>query len=410
MGLLNKWSSVRFGMGTWLILFIQFLAFFTFFLFVPFISTYFSHTMGFSVSFVGMILAVRIISQQGLMMAGGFLADRFGYKPIAVLGFIVRGLGFAWLGLTADPILIIIAASLSGLGGAMFSPALKALVTFFTPSDRQKEAFSFMNIVENAGTVLGPLAGLYFKEDQFVGLCLISGALFGLMGLIVLFLPNPPSPKKSRSWIQESRQIFRHQSFMFIVISLMPFHFIYQQLYLTLPIAANQATGSSGWIFSFVTVLVIVFQWPISRFTDNKSLKRIFSLSYLFLGISFLFLAIKADLWTVLLALAGISVGSMMLLPSFQSYVANIAPKESLAAYFGFSNMAMAIGGSLGNLLGGMLNDYFADLNQPQYFWLTLSLLTVFPIIGALRLKYIQQKRRTSQLLAKIHGYRSDLY
>lgn len=408
MRLQNLLSSYRFGMGTWLILFIQFLAFFTFFMFVPFISTYFSHSLGFSVAFVGVILAVRIISQQGLMMAGGFLADRFGYKPIAVLGFIVRGVGFAWMGLTDDPISILIAASLSGVGGAMFSPSLKALVTYFTPLDRQKEAFSALNIIENAGSVLGPLAGLYFQEDQFLLLCIISGTIFGLMGFVVLLLPNPPAPKASRSWIQESGLIFRQKQFMLIVISLMPFHFIYQQLYLTLPIVANQTTGSSGWIFSFVTIMIILFQWPVSVYTDNKSLKRIFSIAYVFLGVTLMFLGIVSSSWTVLLTLAAISLGSMMLLPSFQSYVANIAPKESLAAYFGFSNMAMAIGGSLGNFLGGVLHDFFVDINQPQTFWLTLSILTLFPIMGAVRLKYTQQKRRTAQLLAKFHEFRSD--
>lgn len=403
----NKWSL---GWGTWLILLIQFLAFFTFFMFVPFISTYFSHSLKFSMSFVGLILAVRIISQQGLMMMGGFLADRFGYKSIAVLGFIVRGLGFAWLGLTTNPVFILIAATLSGLGGAMFSPALKALVTHFTPVHRQKEAFSLLNIVENAGTVLGPLAGLYFNEDQFLMLCLISGVLFGCMGFVVLFLPNPPLPQKSGSWMQESVQILKKKQFMIILLSLIPFHFIFQQLYLTLPIVTKQATGSSGWIFSFITVMVIAFQWPISRYTDHKSLKRIFSLAYLFLGIALVSLGWYVNVWTIVWVLTGIAIGSMMFLPTFQSYVANIAPKGSLAAYFGFSNMAMAIGGSLGNLLGGVLNDYFIDIKQPQHFWFILSFLTLLPIIGALRLKHIQQKTRNAQLLTKIHQYRSELH
>jgi MFS transporter, DHA1 family, multidrug resistance protein len=406
-GMPQKRFSYRFGFATWLILIIQFIAFFTFFLFVPFISTYFSKSAGFTISFIGLILAIRIISQQGLMIVGGFLADRFGYKPIAICGFLLRGLGFIGVGLTINPSLVLLAAGLSGLGGAMFSPALKASITSFTPSEQHKDAFSLLNILENTGTVLGPLAGLYFKAEQFLMLCIVSGILFGLMSLLVLFLPNHSVPKKNDSWIRESTKIFRNKSFMLIVLSLMPFHFLYQQLYLTLPIVANQATGSSGWIFSFVTVLVIFFQWHISRYSNHKSLKRIFILSYAVLFITLMPIAFGTSLWTILLILVGLSFGSMMLLPAFQSYVAHIAPQESLAAYFGFSNMAMAIGGSLGNLFGGMLHDYFVRVHKPQLFWILLCVLTIPPIVGAVRLKYVQQKQRTARLIAKIQLYRS---
>ncbi|WP_028776032.1 MFS transporter [Shimazuella kribbensis] len=405
--MLQRRFPYRFGFATWLILIIQFIAFFTFFLFVPFISTYFSKSVGFSVSFVGVILAIRIMSQQGLMVVGGFLADRLGYKPVALCGFLLRGLGFIGMGLATNPSLVLLAAGLSGLGGAMFSPALRASLTSFTPSEQHKDAFSLLNVIENTGTVLGPLAGLYFQTEQFLLLSIFSGVLFGLMSVLVLFLPDHTVLKKQDSWIRESTKIFRHKSFLFVTLSLMPFHFLYQQLYLTLPIAANQATGSSGWIFSFVTILVVFFQWPISRFSNNKSLKRIFILSYVVLFLAHMPIVFGISVWTIALILGGLSFGSMMLLPAFQSYVAHIAPKESLAAYFGFSNMAMAIGGSLGNLFGGMLHDYFVRLHKPEFFWILLSVLTIAPIAGAVRLKYIQQKQRNARLWTKIRLNRS---
>jgi MFS transporter, DHA1 family, multidrug resistance protein len=390
-GMSKSGFSYRFGFATWLILLIQFIAFFTFFMFVPFISTYFSKSVGFSLSFIGVILATRIISQQGLMTVGGFLADRFGYKLVAIMGFLIRGVGFLGMGLTTNPSLFLLAAGLSGLGGAMFSPALRASITSLTPSEQHKEAFSLLNILENTGTVLGPLAGLYFIEEQFLLLCVVAGIFFGLMSFLVFFLPNHSVAEKKASWIKESVSLFRNQDFMRVIVSLMPFHFLYQQLYLTLPIVANQETGSSGWIFSFVTVFVICFQLPISRYTQNKSLKHIFILSYLVLFLTLIPIAFGASIFTIVLFLTGLSYGSMMLLPSFQTYVASIAPKESVAAYFGFSNMAMAIGGSLGNLVGGMLQDYFVAIQRPAFFWILLCILTIPPIIGALILKHMQQ-------------------
>ncbi|MBK0295876.1 MFS transporter [Priestia megaterium] len=387
--MLKKISFSNLGIGTWLIIIIQFIAFFTFFMFVPFISTYFVNQLGFSLAFVGTVLSLRIISQQGLMIFGGFLADRFGYKQLAVTGFVCRGIGFAGLGLTNQPILIIIAAILSGLGGAMFSPALKAALTMFTPPERSKEAFSMMNMVENGGTVMGPLVGLFFKQEDFFIMCLISGFLFWLIGFIVLFLPNPPVLKRHSSWIQETFDIMRHKIFILLVISLMPFHFIYQQLYLTFPIISEKVTGSSSWIFSFITINIILLQVPILHWFKNHSMKTIFILPYIFIGLSLFILGYSEQLLPLIIVLVSISFGSMLLLPFFQDYVAEIAPKESLAAYFGFSNMAMGIGGSLGNLLGGVLY----DLLKPEWFWIILSMICILPIIGVTRLKHTNSKR-----------------
>jgi len=395
--LFNKKLLSNFGIGTWLIILIQFIAFFTFFMFVPFISTYFVNQLDFSLAFVGTVLSLRIISQQGLMMFGGFLADRFGYKKLAISGFICRGIGFIGLGLTDQPLLIIIAIALSGFGGALFIPALKATLTMFTPLDKHKEAFSIMNIVENVGTVMGPLAGLFFKEEDFFLLCLISGSLFWVIGFIALFLPNPPLLKQHGSWIEKSLKIIRHRSFILLVCTLIPFHFIYQQLYLTFPIISEKLTGSSSWIFSFVTVNIILLQMPVLHWFKDRSMRSIFVLPYLFMGLSFVILGYSEQTLPLITALISIAFGSMVLLPSFQDYVAYIAPKESLAAYFGFSNMAMAIGGSLGNLLGGVLYDLFIEISKPQWFWLLLSIICILPIIGVTRLKHTSSKSISRQ-------------
>jgi DHA1 family multidrug resistance protein-like MFS transporter len=73
-----------------------------------------------------------------------------------------------------------------------------------------------------------------------------------------------------------------------------------------------------------------------------------------------------------------------MLLPAFHSYVARVAPKESLASYFGFSNLAMAVGGSLSNLLGGILYNVFTQNHVTGLFWIGLSMLAFLPAAGAM--------------------------
>lgn len=46
---------------------------------------------------IGIILGARTLSQQGLFALGGLLADRWGSKPLIVVGCLARAAGFALL-------------------------------------------------------------------------------------------------------------------------------------------------------------------------------------------------------------------------------------------------------------------------------------------------------------------------
>lgn len=59
---------------------LNFFVTFTFFMFVPFISLYLTGELGYSLLFAGVILAVRLVSQQGVMLIGGYFGDKYGHK------------------------------------------------------------------------------------------------------------------------------------------------------------------------------------------------------------------------------------------------------------------------------------------------------------------------------------------
>jgi DHA1 family multidrug resistance protein-like MFS transporter len=371
-----------YGWKTWFLLFLQFVIYFTFFMFIPFISLYFSKSLGFSISFIGFVLAIRMLSQQGLMILGGFVGDKLGYKRISVIGLMIRGTGFAGMGLTTEPFLIIVFAILGGLGGALFSPALKATITSYNKPEKQKKVHSLTNIAESTGAILGPMVGLLFNYNQFYILSIMSGAFFYFAAFLLLFLPlSVVHKKRSGSFLDHSKHIIGNKTFLIVTCSMIPFHFLHQQMYLIFPIVASEHTGSSGWIFPYVTLLVISLQWLFTNITHSIHLNKIMSYGYLFMFLSLLPISINSHFFTILIALTGIAIGIISLLPSFNSYVAYTATPNSVGMYFGFSNIAMAVGGALGNLLGGIFYDFFLKINLTGLFWISLSLLCLLPFL-----------------------------
>ncbi len=63
-----------------------------------------------------------------MFILGGTLADRYGAKAIILAGCVVRVAGFLLLACGASLWPIILGACLTGVGGALFSPSIEALL------------------------------------------------------------------------------------------------------------------------------------------------------------------------------------------------------------------------------------------------------------------------------------------
>src|SRR5262245_11442786 len=66
-----------------------------FFMVVPLISVHYVDDLGWAAASIGLVLAVRQLTQQGLTLPGGMLADRIGAKGLICVGMIIRACGFA---------------------------------------------------------------------------------------------------------------------------------------------------------------------------------------------------------------------------------------------------------------------------------------------------------------------------
>ena len=114
---------------------------------------------------IGLILGLRTFSQQGMFIVGGALSDRFGAKVVILSGCIVRVSGYLLLAFGESLSPIIVGACLTGIGGALFSPSIEALLAKAGTHSEAKgtrsraEWFALFAVCGELGAVLGPVAG-----------------------------------------------------------------------------------------------------------------------------------------------------------------------------------------------------------------------------------------------------------
>ncbi|MCC7370824.1 MAG: MFS transporter [Chloroflexi bacterium] len=386
-----------------------------FYMLIPFLAGYMANSLGMTLTVVGLIVGIRSLSQQGASIVGGALADRIGYKQAIVIGSVLRTIAFALFGFATEPVGMAIGAILTGIGGALLSPSVRAYITH-EAGPRRVEAFALLDVTMHGGTLLGPLVGSFLIGIDFQIVCFGSAAIFALVTFLQLrYLPRldtaaaAGSPSMLGSW----GIVLRNRPFMLFAASVLGYFFLYNQIYLALPLEVERLTGSGagvGVLFTVLAVVGIFGQVPLTTFARRRLRPNAaIALGLLVMGLAFLPLLVAAPLLPLgpttvgrWLAVAGLSSGdtAMAGLTSGLTFVINMLPLtlcalllvggQSLVSpfvasaiatlsggrlvgtYFGMHAVLQGIGGMFGNLAGGAAFEVTRSSAHPGLPWLLM--------------------------------------
>lgn len=353
-----------------------------FFMVLPYLAGHLVDDLALAGWLVGLVLGLRTFSQQGLFLVGGLLTDRFGAKPMILAGCVVRALGFTLLGVSPSLHWVIVGAVLTGLGGALFSPAVEASVAREAGPEQRATTFAMLAVCGEIGAVTGPLLGALVLTDFRVA-CLCAAGLFLLVAAgHARLLPNRSGDHKSEPLLAGWHEVFRNRVFLVFAVAYSGYLVSFNQLYLALPSELRAASGNEaalGWLFALASVLVVFGQLP----TTTIARRLLGPARSVVVGFGFM----AASLAVVALPLPGLvpavsmvvllTFGQMLAVPFAQELVPKLAGERRLGAHFGF----LASTGGVAVLLGSTASGAVLDLGPVA--WLLLALV---PLGGAVLL------------------------
>ncbi|MFF0390685.1 MFS transporter [Kitasatospora sp. NPDC004615] len=364
-----------------------------FYMLMPYLATHLADDLQLAAWTVGLILGVRNLSQQGMFLIGGTIADRYGYRAPIVAGCLLRTAGFALLG-WADSVPALLAASAAtGFAGALFNPAVRAYLAA-EAGEHRVDAFATFNVYYQAGMLLGPLVGLALLTADFAAVCTAAAAIFAALSLLQwrALPPRRRSPAEvapADGVLAQWRTVVSNRPFLLFSAAMIGSYVLTFQVYLALPLAADLMLGSDGTkattgLFIVSAAVAVAGQlrltgWAKRTWTPSQALVR----GLAAMGLAFVPLALlprhagwagtALQLATLTAAVAVLAAAGAVVYPFEMDTVVTLSGNRLVATHYGLYNTVSGLGITLGNLATGALWDHSAQHGTLFVPWLTLT-------------------------------------
>lgn len=334
-----------------------------FFMVIPLMAVHYVDHLGWAAGTLGIVLALRQFTQQGLTTIFGILADRVGPRILISIGMLTRAFGFALMAYAESFWPVLGAALVVAVGGSMFEAPIQAAVAALTYPDERRRFYARIGMIGGLGTTVGTQVGAMLIGYDFAYVCL-GGALAFLLIFIAMtiVMPSVAASVGADSALDGVREVTRDSTFLRYVAVVAGYWFAWTQFGLTVTLAAVAITGTDravSWIYLVNAIVTISLGYTLPRLLEKwLSPLQMQILGTSTVGVGLLVIGLAGGTTGVLIAAAVFAVGAVMARPGQETVLAGLARPSARGTYFGFAALALAIGGGLGNYLGGVIYDF----------------------------------------------------
>lgn len=349
----------------------------------------------FSQSQKGIIMGVGTGILYFLPVLTGAIADRYGYKKMLALAFIIYASAFILFPLFSTFTAVFLIYLYLAVGAALFKPIISATIAKTTNDENSSIGFGIFYMMVNIGAFFGPMVTLLFKGSSHLIFYVSAGII--LINFILLFFYKEPDRKEvveKESLLKTFGTIFKNMGsifkdlkFLVFLLIVAGFWTMYHQLFFTLPVFIAQWVDTSvlyyffdkyipfisanyspapgvldaEFVTNFDAMYIIIFQIIVSSIVMRlKPLKSMMS-GFLVCSIGMSLTLVSQNVLFTLVAILIFALGEMAGSPKITEYIGRIAPADKKALYMGYSFIPVFIGNILAGIISGFVYQRMSD-------------------------------------------------
>ena len=347
-------------------------------------------------------------AQKGLLMGGGTgilyflpvltgaIADRYGYKRVLFVSFLIYASAFALLPQFKSFPAVFAMYLYLAVGAALFKPVISATIAKTTNPSNASIGFGIFYMMVNIGAFFGPVVTLLFKADYSM-VFYISAGIILLNLILLLFYKEPEQGMEARvkeplgktfgTIFRNMGTIFRDGRFIVFLLIVAGFWTMYFQLFYTLPVFVSQwvDTGSlyrffaeympfiarnyspapgvmdAEFVTNFDALYIILLQVLVSALVMRMRPLRSMMTGFLVCTIGMALTLVSQNVLFTLVAILIFGLGEMAGSPKVTEYIGSIAPADKKALYMGYSFIPVFIGNVFAGFISGNVYQNMAD-------------------------------------------------
>jgi MFS family permease len=356
----------------------------------PFFTLYVRQRFDVPMTTIG--LAMAVMAGVGLISGalGGALADRFGRKTLMVGGLALAGVSSFTMGVVDSLAAFVAVAIFINLIFPLSRPASEAMIADLVEPKKRARAYGLMRVSFNLGVAIGPAVGGFLAERSYFTL-FVGDAFTSLIfaGIILLFIAETKPDVAHEDRVAHGAgygPLLRDTPFLMFCLVSVAVAAVYAQMNSTWPVFMKENYGiperQYGLMMSLNAAMVVLFQFPVTNFTERYARTTMLALGALLYAIGFGLVGFVGTAPLFALAIAIWTVGEMVHVPVSQAYVADAAPEDMRGRYMGAAGLTWGMGWSIGPLMAGLV----MDLANPHFVWYGCLIVGLMAAVAFLRL------------------------
>ena len=348
------------------------------FMIFPIFSVYADNYESVTPLYIGIAIGAYGLTQAFFQIPFGYLSDKYGRKPLLVLGLIIFFIGSIVAANANDIFQVVIGRALQGAGA--ISAVLMAFLADYVSEDERPKANAFVGVQIGMAfmlaLLLGPIVG---HQLGISGLFWVIAALSIVALIVVATLPHAKPKKQYKLSIANFKKILT-VDLLRLDFSVFALHLILTTAFIAIPIFLvenNILSIQDNWEI-YLPVIVLSFLGMIPMIivaTKYQKTKTIFLFSIFLLALSqILFYQTALNYTTFFIILTMFFVAFNALEALLPSLIAKTATSDKRGLAMGFYSSSQFLGAFAGGTIGGWIYNTFG-LNSVFLFTTFIALI-----------------------------------
>jgi predicted MFS family arabinose efflux permease len=360
---------------------------------MPFLGVYLAVNREVPFAIIGLTYLVTGILTLVSQLAGGYLTDSVGPKPVMLISYassVVSSLLLGYMiGINASTILILIAYPAFTFIRGVSQPAMSAIVANQSAGE-VRSGMTFITIGSNLGFAIGPAIGGVIADAYGFGavFLLSAGTAVVVILMTMAWVRGGLLSRAQSSGAGQVKYLLRWREDRTIILVLLLIFCAFLSLgYEIVPFSLytgsilNFSDAQIGYIFAVSGTLIVVLQIPVMRLYGRmRHVGLPLIIGSLLATASYLLAAVSKTFYEMMLMMVIVTIGEIFLTVPSQLLITAFSAAENRGTFQGYYNAVSSGGRSIAAFLGPVTFALFAS--APSLGWVIIAVFSAISALG----------------------------